>query len=591
MIRLRPLIYELKIITKQRGIVKIREVINASQELLITEAEHQLNTTGKIRMDVLKARQMGISTIIEAIIFALSILYSDFQSLIISHESESAEHILGMTKRYWQTYTFNRFHDEKYAARKQLAWSDLGSNIVVATAKNVDAGRSKTLHALHASEVAFWDDPETLVDGLRQAIPNQGVTAIFNESTANGIGNYFHSHYLDAVNNRNEFKAMFFPWWQFPEYDASHLTPEEVIQHPLTDLSEDEKILMSMGIGETRLIWRRWAIANLTRGDIDKFKQEYPATWQEAFLSTGRNVFRLPALMRHYLPMKPKRGYLARNNQGQVVLINDPQGALKVYRFPNPDRNWGVYQIGADPTHTTVGDNACAQVINRRTLEQCAVLSDKITAHELGAQLMLLGEYYNMATIAPEKTGPGYGTVAWLKAKGYPAVWETAMMVKTPGQVQDDTWGWVSNNSSKTHAIGLVVQAIEQELQTFQSSTYGLVIHDAETFEEMRDYVTTENGGFENGNGSKNDDTVMALAIALATHFHDPPPLPYTPDRPAHDIAQHVAEKIPELVAKEMTQDRHLSGIIAVSGTTDQPFGTDEESTQHEPGWEAWETE
>ena len=101
-IKLKPLVYQLKIQTKDRKIARIGDVINWAQEDLLDEIEKQINeNNGSIRVIILKARQMGLSTIVEAVIFVLSVLYENFQSMIISHESDSAEHILNMTKRYW----------------------------------------------------------------------------------------------------------------------------------------------------------------------------------------------------------------------------------------------------------------------------------------------------------------------------------------------------------------------------------------------------------------------------------------------------------------------------------------------------------
>jgi hypothetical protein len=51
----------------------------------------------------------------------------------------------------------------------------------------------------------------------------------------------------------------------------------------------------------------------------------------------------------------------------------------------------------------------------------------------------------------------------------------------------------------------------------------GLLIHDEDTFAEMKDYISDEKGGFCNGEGSLFDDRVMALGITLATHYIDPP--------------------------------------------------------------------
>jgi len=553
-VRLLPLLEELKILTKDRTTARLGDVMNYAQRDFITEVEHQINEQGSVRIIVLKARQLGISTIIEGIIFCLSVMYRSYQSLIISHEAESSEHILTMTKRYWNTYPFRRFHDEQYNGRKQLAWSDLQSNIVIATAKNTGAGRSKTLHALHGSEVAFWDQPEELITGLRQAIPSQGVTLIFYESTANGVGNFFHKAWEEAAAGRSEFAPKFYPWHRHPEYTASFIPRLSQSRFmDLETLSAEEKALLSMGVTEARLIWRRYAIAELCQGDLDKFHQEYPTTPHEAFLSTGRNVFSINNLLDHYRPMRPRVGYLKRRGH-KVEFKDNPDGPLNIYRFPSSDQNWGLYQIGADPTHTISGDKACAQVLSRRTLEQAAVLSEHYDPIEFGKQLFLLGDYYNTATIAPEKEGPGYATVGHLMGAGYPMVWESQKVDKTPGKVQADVFGWGTNKATKAMAMGYLVNALAQPLQRVGETTYGLLIHDEETFAEMKDYVSDEKGGFCNGEGSLFDDRVMALGIALATHYIDPPVPAYTTSSTV-EVAKEVRDHIDESGPTEVTDD------------------------------------
>lgn len=541
-IRILPLVRELKILTKDRTLARLGDVMNYAQEDFIREVERQINTRGSVRIIVLKARQLGISTIIEAIIFALSVMFRDYQSLIISHESDSAEHILGMTKRYWTTYTWKDMHDEQYNGRKQLAWGDLQSNIVVATAKNTSAGRSKTLHALHASEVAFWDDPLELIRGLRQAIPSQGITMIFYESTANGVGNFFHQTWNRASHNQSEFVPKFYPWHLHPEYTAQYVPVDEQARFAmLGELDEEEKTLVEMGVSEGRLIWRRYAIAELCGGDIDTFHQEYPTTPDEAFLSTGRNVFDINNLNAHFQEMRPRRGYLYRKGN-DVQFKEHPDGMLKIFRFPSADRSWGIYQIGGDPTHTVTGDQACAHVMSRRTLEQCAVLAKGMDPVEFGKQLELLGYFYNTATVAPEREGGGGATVGYLLGVNYPMVWESQKFEKTPGKVMADVYGWTTNKATKATAIGWLTNAINQPLARIGSTTYGLLLHDRETYEELKDYVSDEKGGYCNGDGSMFDDRVMALAICVATHWLDPPVPPYVQDTSVSEVAKEVIE-------------------------------------------------
>jgi phage terminase large subunit len=258
-------------------------------------------------------------------------------------------------------------------------------------------------------------------------------------------------------------------------------------------------------------------------------------------------------LLAHYQPMKPDTGRLARIGR-EVKFIADPRGSLKVYRHPSKDQAWGIYLVGADPTHTTVGDEACAQVINRRTMEQAAVLNAHLDPIEFGKQLYLLGEWYNMALIAPEAEGPGYATVGHLLGANYPFVYESQKLDKTPGKVNMDVFGWRTNSTTKHAAIGRLVNLLAQPLVKIGNTVYGLLIHDLDTFTEMKNYVTDDHGGFMNGDGTLFDDCVMALGIATAVHFIEPPLPPYTRDDSHLTVVREAIAKVdPSLVRAGQT--------------------------------------
>jgi hypothetical protein len=540
---LAPLLLELYILTKDLQIVRLGDVINHAQQDFIERCERQLASRHQIRICVLKARQLGISTIIEGIIFVLSILNDNFNSKIVSHEDKSAKGILAMTKRYWSTYIFKDFHSETYNGQNHLAWNN-GSDIDIATAKNLGGGRSQTIQALHASEVAFWPDPETLMTGLRQAIPSFGLNCIFIESTANGVGNFFHKTCNAAMREENEYEFVFYPWHEHPEYTAAFVSPDEIVKFSLAELNlaeaaqraghkvspeheEELRLRHRYGISDARLLWRRWAIQNLCQGDVNKFHQEYPTTPHEAFISTGRNVFPLGKLLDHYEPLIGKKGRLIRVNNG-VKFVDDPNGYLTLFAEPSDDKDWGVYLAGGDPTHTTAGDFACVQVINRRTLEQVAVYRRKIDPINFGKDMQLIGHFYNTALLAPEKTGPGYATVGCIVGDTYPFVYITQNVAKMQGAPTDGLYGWLTNMQTKHLAISHLLKALLDPVTRIGNNTYGLTIHDEVTLLEMRDYVTTEDGqGYKNSDGSDYDDGVMALAIAIAVHNIEPPPSAY----------------------------------------------------------------
>lgn len=576
--RLMPLIEELYILSKDKRVVRLGDVMNYAQRDFIQRCEEQLRTRGDIRIIVLKARQIGISTIIEAIAFVMAMLYDDLQAKIVSHEKDSAEGILGMTKRYWDTYPYNKFHEEKYNGKTHLAWNNK-SDINVSTAQNARTGRSSTIHFLHGSEVAFWNDPETLMTGLDQSIPTYGLTCKFLESTANGVGNYFHREYTQAMKGETDFEAVFYPWHEHPEYTAAYIPADARAKYSQLGMLDEEELKLreQFGLSDARLIWRRWAIKNKCQGDINKFHQEYPSTPHEAFISTGLNVFPLTELLNHYVPRKGKRGVLFRENN-RVVFRDDPNGWFTMFAEPSEDRDWGVYVAGCDPTHTTQGDYACIQVLNRRTLEQVGVYRRKIDPINFGKDAQLVGAFYNNALLAPEKTGPGYATVGCIVADYYPNVFTMKNIVQMQGKpTGENLAGWLTTEQTKHLAVSHGKKAVLDPVVAIGDQVYALIIHDEVTLLEMRDYVTTETGGsYQNSDGSEYDDGVMALCIALTVHALEPPP-------PAYTVA--LEQRMPRTGPVR-------AGLTAGHGLVRDNAPRDEAATEdleiNEAPWESW---
>ena len=75
---------------------------------------------------------------------------------------------------------------------KELAFAAVDGAYKIATALTTGVGRSSTLQLLHGSEVAFWQHAETHAAGVLQAVANEPGTEIILESTANGVGGWFH---------------------------------------------------------------------------------------------------------------------------------------------------------------------------------------------------------------------------------------------------------------------------------------------------------------------------------------------------------------------------------------------------------------
>lgn len=522
-IDLTPMIENLIIVDKDGRTIRFGDVMLPPQRKVIEKVNYALNHRLPFRCIILKARQIGISTVIEAIIFVLSMMIRRMSGLVISHDLDSSEHLLGMTQNYYDNFWLKDAYNQKNKSAKHLSWVESASSIRITTAKNATAGRSKTIRALHGSEVAFWDNAKTLMTGLAQTVPNRPFTFIFMESTANGVGNYFNAQWNKACSGKNSYIPMFFPWWTHPEYTASYLK----LPHITGALDEEEikltKLLMRPPKAEwndyqqesltkleivDRLTWRRYAIEELCQGDLDKFKQEYPSTPEEAFIATGTNIFSPESLNIAYEPMLGIRGEAARGRGDKIEFVASNNGRLTLYKLPNPQQ---AYCIAADPTHSLNGDYAVAHILNRRTWEQVGIFRAKIEGKEFGEELAKLGKYYNWAIIAPEHLGGGIAAITSLQHLNYPNIWIHSKGEKVQGQM-DNWYGWQMNHKTKAEAVSNLKYALNNRLTKF---------HDEQTFNEMVNFISLGDGKFGNSNEEEHDDCVTSYAIGVTVILYE----------------------------------------------------------------------
>src|SRR3954464_8640799 len=180
MLQLTPLLSQLSIQTKSLAVRKLdlnyRDPIEGdfswAQREFVAEVERQYNAGKPVRIITLKARQLGISTITEAIMFLWLFMHPGSNELVVTHETASTMELFGKSKMYWDTWSFRPSFSLKYNTKNNLEWADPTSKLRVATAKNVQTGRGATMHAVHLSECAFYPDPATLMGGLKQTIPD-----------------------------------------------------------------------------------------------------------------------------------------------------------------------------------------------------------------------------------------------------------------------------------------------------------------------------------------------------------------------------------------------------------------------------------
>jgi hypothetical protein len=491
-----------------------------AQRPYIAEIERQYNAGKPVRIIVLKARQLGISTATEAVLFLWAFLHPGMNGMVVSHEDKQAQELYEMTRLYWDTWPHKLLFDERYKTRRQLRWTDTGSQIRVATAKNPEGLRGSTMHALHGSEVAYWPDPGTLWTGMNNTIPRRHGTIVVLESTANGVGNWWHEKWQEAEDGESEYIPMFFPWY----FHSAYRLPNSLTINDLDPEEKDLLRLMGDPIDFTRgvvpgnpiypglsqdeslaaLAWRRLEIP--AQGGIEKFHQEFPSSPEEAFVTSGHPIFSANRIKECYIPRTGATGRLFKDGTGRVQFDEDSSGPLTIFKLPNPsDRRPDRYFVSGDPTRTTEGDYACIQVINRETFEQMAVWHGRIDAIRFAREMRLVGDFYHHAMLCPEVEGGGAATIGALIESGYGNIY-LHHRHDSPTESKQ-SYGWSSNYQRKMWAIARLQNLILDR---------SLTLHDKLTVNELLCYVEHPDGTFGNSGRRTHDDTVMALAIGIA---------------------------------------------------------------------------
>lgn len=503
----------LRIKTKRARIEKLR--FNPAQARLY-EALMEQDRAGKpMRAIVLKARQMGFSTLAEALIFWMAATEGNRNGLIVAHRQDSTRNLFEMSKRYYDHLPKDRrpmmkasnaqeilFDNPEKNAEKRAENPGLNSRIRCQTAGGGGIGRSDTLQMVHASEFAFWpgDKKDTFI-GIMQAVPSESGTLVIVESTANGFDE-FHELWEAAVNGESDFVPMFFPWFEMAEYRKPVPPGTEWTQ---AELEMRERY----GLDDEQLQWRRWCIKNNCAGDVDKFRQEYPSYPEEAFLTSGSAVFdsdlvaaRLQAVSE---PVRIGRFEYDDDPQKPAEMVNirfaeREDGCVRIYEEPEKGR---PYVIGGD-TAGTGSDWFTGQVLDNITGRQVAVLRHQYDEDQYAKQMYCLGRFYNDALIGIEVNYSTY-PVKLLELMRYPRQYLRQRLDTLSGGYQD-ALGWETTSRTRPVAIAELVKGFREDPE---------LVRDRQTLMEMRVFQYNADHRPEALPG-EHDDLVMALCIANA---------------------------------------------------------------------------
>lgn len=310
---------------EESGIRKLGKFkLNRAQKYIHQRLEEQLEEKGWVRAIILKGRQQGASTLIGGRFYHKTTNNVGQRTFILTHQEQATQNLFAMTKRFHEhcPAEIKAYVDRN--STKELVFPRIDSAYQVATAGSKGVGRSATLTNVHGSEVAFWENGEGHLGGLFQAVPLARGTEIILESTAKGVGNVFHKEWVKAEKGEGDFIAIFVPWFWQDEYKRAlpdgFVLSDDRSSVPEGELTEVEYANLHR-CDSRQMYWRRMKIIELGTGDEGywKFKEEYPATADEAFQSSSGSSF----LSRRSVLQARKNNV---STHGQLIIGVDPAG-------------------------------------------------------------------------------------------------------------------------------------------------------------------------------------------------------------------------------------------------------------------------
>ena len=416
---------------------------------------------------VLKARQIGFSTLIATYAFWLTFFYPDRAIVLISKTERESAKLLQKAKygyRFLPEWMKLRGPLRTENTQAKLSWSNESGIESLPSAS--DPGRGESVFLVVVDEIGYLPNSEEAYAAI-EPIADVGGRIIML-GTANGEGNLLHWLWTNAGQRNSRYKRLFFPW----------------------------------SAGDRDQAWYDAKKAELPPWQLH---QEYPDNAEEAFLRSGNPVFDIDALRAIDTRDPRARGYVWKPEERPREFVPDG-GSLAVWEFPKPKL---VYVIGADVSEGLEhGDYSCAFVLDATNRQVVAIYHAHVDADLFGSDILnQLGLWYNTALIGVESNNHGLSTLSALRDIKYRNIYRQHRHLQR-FEPKTELLGWRTTYASKALAIDELGREIRDA---------GVAIPDAPTVTELKTFVREGNGRMH---GSPFDDRVMALAIAVQMLKH-----------------------------------------------------------------------
>ena len=537
--------------------------LNKPQRQLVERFERMRLAKKPIRLIICKARQWGGSTCTQLYMAWLQLIHQvGLNSLIIAHQGVGSDEIKDMFDRMIAKYPAMYLHsmNDAYSENepKMVGVGKTGNinrvpqrncKIKIGTAERPQSCLGGDYNLVHLSEVSKWREtlgkkPEDIVDSACSGVLYRENTMIVEESTPDGVGNYYHKEYLAAKEGKSQLEAMFLAWFEIELYQLDFEDSRERLTFAewlFNNRNNDEAKSDREQPGV--YLWRLWekgatleaihwyVVERAKFNNFASMASMYPSDDIEAFTFSGRKVFdneEVEAFRAGCRQPKWRGEIYGSADEGAAAFDNlrfkkEENGRLAMWQDVERDPDNEVldrYLVVVDVCkgHTEKADFADILVLDRMYMVEClppvvvAEWHGHIDMDKLAWKAAQVAAYYNNALLVIEsntlETNNTKGEAEYilkLIADVYENIYTRKQSAEDIKQGLPRKYGFHTNPVTKKEVIYELKVAIRERLY---------IEREEEALNEYLTYVETDKGGFEAMEGY-HDDRLMTRAIAL----------------------------------------------------------------------------
>jgi len=361
-----------------------------------------------VRIILLKARQWGGSTLVQ--LFFSWVQLTQFEHWNISvcaHQNGASNNIRMMYENMLKTYPYELLNQDSPIKFTNYGTSTGATRLIacrectvsIGSANNPDSFRSEDINGVHLSEVGLFKagakiKPEDVIQALLGSVVNAPYTVVVLESTAKGVGNYFHREWQSAISHQSAFVPVFVSWFEIEGYSLPVDNPREFA----LSLNESEKLLFEKGATLENIKWYR----GQSNTFLDKWRMysEFPSDAIEAFQSTGskyHNPSKIEEMRVSCCEPQFKANIFGDSDYGvkalqHIHLSKQVNGKLSVWEEPDTSirmRNYRyVVVVDVNRGTTDKADNGVITVFDRFFMKDVGVGLPEVVAEWVGHEIL-----------------------------------------------------------------------------------------------------------------------------------------------------------------------------------------------------------